>query len=369
MARREALGDPAPRRILVRCPNWLGDLVMATPALRALRERFPGSELTLLLKSELTGVVAGSPWHDRVAPLRIYGNDRRSGSLRQAAASLRRVGYDLGVVFPNSFSSAWMLRLGGVSRTLGYARNGRRWLLTDPVPGPREQGIRAPVPMNRYYLDLVGHLGCRTDRSDLELHVTAAEEEEVAERMRGCGIEGATPLVAIAPGASFGTSKAWPADRYAQAADEFIARHGGAAWILPGPREEKVAREVAAKMRQRVEVLWPPIGVGPLKAAIRRSDLLLTNDAGARHVAAAFGVPHVVVMGPTDPRYSHTGSQHAIVVRREVPCGPCHLKRCPLDHRCMNLIEPKDVVEAAESLLAKIAPTVGMGRGEGHQPS
>jgi heptosyltransferase-2 len=344
-------GNGQPRRILVRCPNWLGDLVMATPSLRALRARYPEAEITLLLKPALAGVLAGSPWHDRILPLRIYGADRRRGRLRRAAAALRKEGYDLGILLPNSFSSAWMLRRAGVQRTLGYARNGRSWLLTDRVPPPRERGLIVPAPMARYYLDLVGRLGCATDRTDLELRVTAEEDAAVDRVLVEAGLEGAKPLVAIAPGASFGASKMWPPARFAEAADAILARRGGAAWVLPGPGEEGPARTIEARMGGRVAVIWPPLETGPLKAAIRRSALLLTNDAGTRHIAAALRVPHVVVMGPTDPRYGKMSRERCVVVRREVPCGPCHLKVCPLDHRCMTLIPPQAVAEAAEALL------------------
>jgi heptosyltransferase-2 len=324
---------------------------MATPALRSLRAGFPDAEITLLLKPSLAEVIEGLPWHDRVVPLHVYGPHRRPGALLRAAAALRREGYDLGVLLPNSFSSAWILRLAGVRRILGYARNARSLLLTDRVPPPRSDGRIIPVPMTRYYLDLVGRLGCPTDRTDLELRVTPGEEAEMDTLLRRLDLAEARPLVAVAPGASFGSSKVWPPARFARAADAIVERHGGAACVFPGPGEEETAERVAKHMRERAAVA-PGVGLGVLKAAVRRSALLLTNDAGVRHFAVAFRVPHVVVMGPTDPRYTDMNLDHAAVIRREVRCGPCHMKVCPLDHRCMTGIEASDVVEAAAALLA-----------------
>ncbi len=351
MSAQAVAGRDGPRRILVRCPNWVGDLVMAGPALRALRAGFPGAQITLQLKPSLAGIVAGAPWHDRLAPLHTYGRERGFRGTWRAAAALRREGFDLGVLLPNSFSSAWLLRLGGVGRILGYARNARTRLLTDRVPPPREHGRIVPVPMTRYYLDLVARLGCPVDRSDLELFVTPEEDAEIDALRRRLDLTGARPLVAITPGASFGASKMWPPERFAEAADALLARHGGVACLFPGPGEEETSERVAKRMRQPVRIA-PVIGLGALKAAIARSDLLITNDSGARHLAAAFRIPHVVVMGPTDPRYTNMNLDHAVVLRRDVPCGPCHLKVCPLDHRCMTLITPADVVAAAESALA-----------------
>lgn len=345
----------APSRIVVRCPNWLGDLVMATPALRALREGFPRAEITLLVKPHLAEVLAGAPWHDRILPLEIYGGGAPGGRWRRmenAAGTLRGDQFDLGVVLPNSFSAAWILRRAGVGRIIGYARNWRRLLLTDPVPAPRVRGAVVPVPMQRYYLDLVARLGCAADRADLTLYVTAGERETMEKRLREMGLSEARPLIAITPGASFGASKMWPAERFARAADGIIEKHGGAALLLPGPGEEREARAVAGAMRGRAEVCWPPVSLGALKAALGLSALLLTNDAGARHVAESLGVPQVVIMGPTDRRYGAMSENHAVVVRRDVPCGPCHLKTCPIDHRCMTRIAPEDVMAAAEIALA-----------------
>jgi heptosyltransferase-2 len=325
---------------------------MATPALRSLREGFPTAEITLLLKPSLAGVVEGLPWHDRVVPLHVYGRDRRPGATVRAAAGLRREGYDLGVLLPNSFSAAWILRLAGLRQIIGYGRNARSLLLTHRVAPPRVDGRIVPVPMTRYYLALVEHLGCPVDRTDLDLRVTSAEEAEMDALLGRLDLAEVRPLVAITPGASFGSSKMWPPARFALAADAILDRHGGAACVFPGPGEEEAAERVAKRMRGRVAVA-PVVGLGALKAAIRRSTLLLTNDAGVRHFAVALRVPHVVVMGPTDPRYTDMNLAHAAVLRREVPCGPCHLKVCPLDHRCMTGITVSDVVAAAGALLAK----------------
>lgn len=351
MTKRATAELPSPSRIVVRCPNWLGDLVMAVPALRALREGFPEAGITLLVKPHLMAVLAGAPWYDRIRPLEIYGDYHRWGRMGRAAAALRGERFDLGVVLPNSFSAAWIFHRAGVPRILGYARNWRRFLLTDRVSAPRKWGAAVPVPMQRYYLDLVSRLGCAVDRTDLVLFVTAEERTTMEKRLREMGLSDTRPLVAIAPGASFGASKMWPPARFARAADAILEKHGGAALLLPGPGEEPAARAVAAAMRGRAEVCWPPVSLGPLKAALEMCTVLLTNDSGARHVAEALRVPQVVVMGPTDRRYGAMSENYARVVRRDVRCGPCHLKVCPLDHRCMKLIQPEEVAAAAEAAL------------------
>jgi heptosyltransferase-2 len=187
------------------------------------------------------------------------------------------------------------------------------------------------------------------DRTGSWLRVTSAEEAEIDALLGRLDLASASAHRDHAR-CVFRLVKMWP--QRALAADAILDRHGGAACVFPGPGEEEAAERVAKRMRGRVAVA-PVVGLGALKAAIRRSTLLLTNDAGVRHFAVALRVPHVVVMGPTDPRYTDMNLAHAAVLRREVPCGPCHLKVCPLDHRCMTGITVSDVVAAAGALLAK----------------
>jgi len=204
------------------------------------------------------------------------------------------------------------------------------------------------------YADLVRAAGIAAAGSRPELAVTAACEERYARRRGELGIAPGERLIGINPGASFGASKLWPAERFARAADILSERLGLRSILFVGPGEEGIAREIAGRMRS------PPIDTSPapcdldiLKPFVRDLALLVTTDTGTRHYAVAFRVPVVVVMGPTHPGFTAAHLEETEVVRRDVPCGPCHLKECPTDHRCMTLIPPEAVAGAAFALLGK----------------
>jgi len=334
-------------RIYVRCPNWVGDVVMATPALRALAERFPGAELTVGVRASQHGLLRGlSSIGEMVA------EDRSSG-LWESARALRQRRFDLAVILPNSLRTALAAWLARVPERIGYALNGRRWTLTRSIRPERQGRRRRPVPMPIYYLELVRLVGCERDDPRPELAVTAEEAERAEAVFNRWGLRDGDRLIGINPGASFGSSKLWYPERFAAVADAF-SRQGRRVVLLVGPGEEPLAREIERAAAERlINTASDVLPLDLLKPVIRRLELLVTNDTGPRHIAVAFDVPAVVLMGPTDPRYTAYCLDRTRVIRFDVPCGPCHLKRCPLDHRCMKAITPDHVLAAAGEIQAR----------------
>ncbi len=350
-----------PREILVRAPNWAGDVVMATPGLRALRAGFPRASIRVAIRHGLEPLLAGSPRIDEVLPLR---HDRGSVVARVAEAwSLRRHGFDLGLCLPDSFSAALSMRAAGVAHVVGYGRNARSLLLDTALSLPRSEGGRVLLPRELHVLGLVEASGCRSLGTRLELFVTPQEEAGCAALLASRGIDPAGPIAALAPGASFGPSKLWPADRFAKVGDALA--HAGAQVVLVGsPAEGALAQRVAAAMTRTAADLTADLGLGGLKALLRRSRVLVCNDAGARHVAAAFGVPCVMLIGPTSLEKTSLNLERVHVLDADVACRPCYLRRCPIDHRCMTRIEPERAIEAALAAMAGDAPDAG-GRADG----
>ena len=339
------------REILVRGPNWLGDLVMSTPGFRALRAGFPEARISLQVRPGLAPLIAGAPWFDDVLPLRSY----HSGTVAFAreAAELRRRHFDLGLCIPDSWSSALLMRAGSVTRIAGYARRGRGFLLAPAVRAPAHWGRRRMVSRERFVLDLVGALGCPERGTHLELFTTP-EEEARADRLGvERGLDLAVPTVALAPGASFGSSKLWPAESFSQVGDAACA-HGAHVVVLGAGAETALADRVVAGMRAPASTLAGATDLGSLKAVLRRCRVLVCNDAGARHVAVAFGVPCVVLMGPTSLEKTGLNLDSVHVVDTEVACRPCYQRVCPIDHRCMTRFEPARVSRAMLDLLGPV---------------
>jgi len=335
-----------PREILVRGPNWTGDVVMATPGFRALRAGFPEARIALLLRASQLPLLAGAPWFDERLPLAEGGG--ALAPLREGLA-LRGRRFDLGVCLPDSFSSALLMRAAGVRHVVGYARGGRRFLLHQPVPLPSaaRAGRGGPlVPRELHVLGLVEAVGGPARGTHLELFVTDEEEAEAAAACAGAGLDAGAPLALLAPGASFGPSKQWPPGHFARAAD-LLAEAGAQVALVGAPGERALAARIAAAMRSRPADLTGNVGLGALKALVRRARVVLCNDAGLRHVAAAFGVPCVVLMGPTSLEKTALNLERVQILTEDVPCRPCYLRECPIDHRCLARIAPERAVAAA----------------------
>lgn len=349
-------------KIVIRGPNPVGDLIMATPALRAIREGFPEARISLLVKVHLRGLIEGSPWFDEVIGYDPQGIHSSWKGYLRLVKELRRQRFDLGLLLTNSFSSAWMLWLAGAKRRMGYNRDGRRLLLThalDPSvewafqTTPRNKGY-LPLPMVDYYLRLCEALDCRSQDPRVELSLDEKSMESAQSKLGAGGWDGKRSLLGINPAAGFGTSKLWTEEGFARVADALAERHALQPLLLTGPGEEGLARKIAERMRRRpIDIGGAEVSLELLKALVSRCALFLTTDSGPRHIAVAFDLPTVVLMGPTDPRYSDLGHEKTLVLREEAPCSPCHLKACPTDHRCMRGIEPGRVLAAAEELLAR----------------
>ncbi len=333
-----------PQRILVVMPSWVGDAVMATPTLRALRAHYRQARIDALAKPYIRPIIDACPWVDA-----IVATD--GGGLKQAA-TIRGERYDLAVLLPNSFRTALMAFLGRAKRRIGYARDGRGWMLTDRLTPLRENGKYIPTPTLRYYLDIARRLGAEPTDPRMELF-TRPEHDQQAERMlRESGIDFDRPIVLLNPGAKYGAAKLWLPERFAETADRLIDQHGAHILLNGSPAERAILDRVHQAARHELIDL-PRLGnnLTLLKSVIRRCDLMITNDTGPRHIAAALGVPVVTIFGPTDPRWTTIDCEREIELQIDVDCGPCQLKVCPLDHRCMTQMTTDMVCDAAVRLL------------------
>lgn len=342
-----------PERILVVLPNWVGDLVLATPALRALREVHRQAHITFLVKQPLVDVLSGGDWMDEVVVWPSGKNrDRRRQSFVGLAGQLRHRKFDWAVLLTNSFRSALLARLARIRRRIGYDREGRGLLLSDKLIPEKANGKFVPVPMTRYYNAVARYLGCREVPPALELFTTPQDAAAADEAVRSAGVQPGQPIVVVNAGASFGPAKCWLPQRFAEVADRLAEQQHAAVFVACGPKEIDTAHGVAAHMKHKGIVLDQPVmKLGPLKALIRRAALLITNDTGPRHFANAFGTPVVTIFGPTDPKWTETdvATERSLMVK--VHCGPCMKRTCPLDHRCMTWVSTEMVLASASELL------------------
>jgi len=329
----------------------VGDFIMAIPAFKAIRDHYPQSHISLLLRRPLDELIEGAPWFDDLITC-PSSRDRPSwGQYLRLIYTLYRRAFEMAIIFPNSFSSACLLWLARIPRRVGYARDGRSLLLTDRIRPPRERGQFLPQPMIEYYGGLLHHLRIPYSGRGLRLYVSERHKEEALELLQKEGLLTDQPLVGINPSAGYGPSKYWRSDYFAQVADALIEQYGCQILLLPGPGEYHLGWEIKAQMNRPAIILrGEEVNLGLLKALIDQCHLFITTDSGPRHIAVALDKPVVVIMGPTHPAYSEVGHKKTLILREELDCSPCHLKVCPTDHACMESITPQKVLRAAVTL-------------------
>lgn len=349
--------DVEPRRIAVFCPNMIGDTVMATPTLRALRRRFPHAHLAGVIKPSVAPTLAGSPWLDE--EIHFDPRSKKPEHRTRAVIGLLRAGrFDLGVLLPNSHRSALIAWLAGIKRRVGYGRGGRGLLLTDKLNAPRDRsGKRLPTPAVEYFLDLARLVGCEAESKRLQLFTTAADEQAADRVWRALDLPFDLPVVCLNNGGAYGPAKSWPVEHFAVLARRLAEELRVGVLVVCGPAERSSAEELVARVNHPrvVSLANQPLSIGLSKACIKRSALLVTTDSGPRHFATAFDVPVVTLFGPTHIAWTRTYHTRALHVLHPVPCGPCQRPTCPLGHhRCMRELEPSDVFAAACRLLGRV---------------
>jgi heptosyltransferase II len=331
------------RKILIRGPNWVGDAVLAIPAIKAVRDHFPESEITLLVRPWVSGLFAAAPFVDTV------WSERKPSGLTdwtRITREIRRRAFDLALLLPNSFESALMMLLGGIPRRIGYATDARRWMLTASMPPGRE--ARHQV---QYYLDLVKLLSASSGQPSIEIQATNEERSNARMLLASEGISNDRPFLVLNPGAAYGSAKRWHEDRFADVADALSDQLDLQVVLIGSETERVIAEQIRDQMGRSAAVLSGKTSLETLIGVLAESSLMITNDSGPMHIAAALGVPTVAVFGSTDERVTGPCGARTRVVKHPVDCSPCLLRECPIDHRCMNRVTVTDVCNAAKDLL------------------
>jgi heptosyltransferase-2 len=346
--------------ILFVLPRWVGDAVMATPLLRAVRAHATaGDRITGVMRPVVADLLDGAGWFDAVVPY-DRSKARRDPALgfRAVARRLRADRADVAVIIPNSLSSAALAWAGGAVRRIGHAGHWRRSLLTDVVRSV------APVSPPESFLELAGPLGVTDMRGGefphLELATTAGDERRADDVLAALFPGHQGPLVILNDNGAHGPSKSWGTDRCAALARWLVPRLPGCRVLVHcGPGDRETARTVEHEaddpaVRSLADVAELPLGLS--KALYRRAAVSVSTDSGPRHIAAAFGVPTVALIGPIDPLCGRSDPRRCVEIRLDLPCSPCGRKVCPLGHQdCMRGIAPERVGQTVLGLVARSA--------------
>jgi len=338
---------PAPRRVLVKATNWLGDVVMSLPALRAVRLAFPSAFLAVLVKRELAGFFDGFGWIDRVIDYRIGSGFGGVADRGRLIAVLRAEQLDLAVLLPKSFEAALWALLAGIPRRAGWATQGRGMLLTDRA---RAQDPGREHQMNDYLRMLRETLGIEATAPEVAIEVADARRDRIREWLASRRRNGG-PLIALAPAAAYGPAKEWPADRYGALIDRLDEVAAARCVLIGTAAERSRCLEVAAASRAGAIVAAGETDVGDLVALLSLSQGFAGNDSGAMHVAGALGIPTVGVFGSTDPlRTGPLGGRSRVLYER-IECSPCFDRACRFGHYdCLKRSSVERVVDSLAEL-------------------
>ena len=356
------LSQASIERIVVRGTNWVGDAVMTVPALRALRQLFPGAHITLATRSWAKGLFVESGFLDE---LLIHDNVGLRSVVHQVK-SWRNNNFDLAVLFPNSLESALVASIARVPFRIGYATEGRQRLLTHPLDLPEWRSTKHEV---FFYLNIIEQLGnfARPGHAfigtpDGNLSVSAERRADALRFLIQNGVTGISgteldqrdrPVIALCPGSTNSRAKRWPSERFAQLADLLIDELAAEVILIGSKSEAEVSQEVQQQMHNRCTMLTGKTDLAQLVSVLSVVDLVVTNDTGPAHIASALNTPTLVIFGPTNPLTTRPFSASGEIMREPPDCAPCMLRDCPIDHRCMTAISPQQVLGRAQVMLRK----------------
>jgi heptosyltransferase-2 len=332
-----------PKKIMVRATNWIGDAVISLPAIAALRARFPNSEIVLVAKPWVSEIYMHHPAVSRQIVYDAEGEHRGARGFRELVRKLRAERFDAAILLQNAFQAAWMAWRAGIPVRIGYARDGRSWLLSEAVEVPPPAAYGHQV---YYYLELLFRAGIIESLKmpqEARLHLAESEQSWAVKQLQTVGLGGRRFLVGVNPGASFGGAKRWPADRYANLADRLIDALGADVLIFGSPAERPLAEAVARAMQHTPVLVAGETTLREFMALMAKCHLIITNDSGPMHVAAALSLPLVAVFGSTNERATGPLGLRARIIKHPVECSPCGLRECPIDFRCMNGISVDEV--------------------------
>jgi heptosyltransferase-2 len=339
-----------PEKILIRATNWVGDAVMSLPAIRAVQSRFPKAEVTVLARPWVAELYLGESSIARVIPYAVNPGPRDWRAKWRLASRIRAERFDWAILLQNAFEAAAFVYAAGIPRRIGYARDGRGWMLTDaiPVPGPGD----TPLHQRFYYLELLRRAEI-VDRLPpcpeirLERRHLARQNGQVLFGQKG--IHG--PVIGVSPGAAYGNAKRWVPEHFASAATRLAGLRNGTVALFGSSSERPLCEQVAGMIQAPVCNFAGQTSLAGFIDMAAACEVFLTNDSGAMHIASALGVPTVTVFGATDHIATGPTGDLAQIIREPVDCSPCLKRECPIDHRCMTRVQPERVVEAALDLL------------------
>ncbi|MBS1841725.1 MAG: lipopolysaccharide heptosyltransferase II [Acidobacteria bacterium] len=345
-------------KILIRATNWVGDAIMALPALQAVRSKFSEAEIGVVARPYVLDIYREQGIANEFIAYDSASEHQGFSGRERLATQLREKKYDVALLLQNAFDAAWLAWRAGIPERIGYARDGRSLLLTKAIPVPKAGEI--PAHEKFYYLELLRRVGWVESIPNvdwIELKVSREKSERAEAFLTAAGARQGMTRIAVGAGASYGSAKCWPPERFAAVLNKLAEERDAETILFGTPGEAAVSDAIIAGVKKKPVNLTGKTSIADLPAMLSRCNLFIGNDSGAMHVAGAAGLPIVAIFGPTDPQGTMPVTPKCTVVQEKSYCSPCFLRRCPTDHRCMKAVTAEMVISAARIRLSAVSPT------------
>lgn len=341
--------------IVIRSPNWIGDCVMCLPAIRALKDIYPDANIYIAAKQNLCPVYKNIPEINQIIPLPDNIDFKASFKV---AKQLRKYRFEYGILFTNSFHSAFLFRLAGIKKLIGYVKDLRGWLLYKKIKFPRDDKHHIYFYLGLAATFIKENSGKKPEKNySHQLIITAHEEEQVSTALRTLGVNVSNHLVGISPSAAYGSAKEWPPERFSELISRFLQEKSpGTVEILlfgSAKEREKIAKIIDGEDSIRIHNLAGQLSLRQAIVAISFCRLFISNDSGLMHIASGLNLPLIALFGPTQPHKTGPLNKNARVLYHPVACAPCLYRDCPLNqenHACMKSINADEVLDAIRQL-------------------
>jgi len=336
-------------RILIRSTNWIGDAIMTTPAIRAIRKHFLHAQITLLAKPWVAPVFAYSPHVDHIM---IYDANNIHDGIKgkwQLIQDIKSKKFDTAILLQNAVEAAILSFFAGIPYRLGYNTDARGMLLSHAVPCTR--AIK-DVHQTQYYVQMLESVGIPNDGYHLELHTGVTDRHQAYQLLQKIDSSRTIRWIGLNPSATYGTAKQWFPKRFAALADRICDQYHAGILIFGGPKDQELGDHVCNMMQHPAINLAGKTTLGMAMALIQQCHAFITNDSGLMHIACALNTPLIAIFGSTNPITTGPLGINSHIVQQKSPCSPCLLTDCPKSHHiCMDAVDVDSVFQKLEGLL------------------
>ena len=352
-------------KVAILLPTWVGDACMATPTIRAIRNGMPAiDELCAVGRYGPVSVLEGVPWIDSTITFKPRSQDSKTVSRRGLVSKLKSNRFDLIVLLPNSLSAGLIGYFSGAKRRMGYAKDGRTWLLTDPIRQRENEVDHCKKPTIDYYLNLAKHLGCSIHDRSMQLFVSDSDRDLARTMVSKFQFSWESPTVVFNTSSATASTRLWPVGHASRTARLLADRHGIQIIVHCGPSDRDRANAIAfgaSHPMVKSMGLIEDIPIGLSKAVMEQANVVVSTDSGPRHMAVALNKNVVTLFGPTDPEATRTYNLPEKILRLTMDCQPCGQAKCPLVHNnCMHGLTYPVVVQAVLERLENSAENVNL---------